>query len=246
MRVVAIENSALPDGLVTVPKWLTGGRLQNLKLGEAKVTFGSLFCLYGLGGAAVTAGETSFNVGFVLLAGDDDAAAERFRDLGRRAGLALHAYNFIDGLESYESPLVLWLIAVYQSLWGSKWVAKVQTADEFTTRFHPFIASIETLKRIIQLQEKPLEGSRDILSCPDTGDTKPDGNVMLGIGSLMETFGIPESKKGALEKRLERFRKSNPGCDGWQEVTEPRPNQPRYLYRHSAISGIANGLRDNS
>jgi hypothetical protein len=37
----------------------------------------------------------------------------------------------------------------------------------------------------------------------------------------------------ALRKRLDRWRKTN--ADGWQEISEPRSNEPRYLYRVGAI-----------
>jgi hypothetical protein len=37
----------------------------------------------------------------------------------------------------------------------------------------------------------------------------------------------------AARKKLDRWRSSN--CEGWIEATQPRPNEPRYLYRLSAV-----------
>jgi hypothetical protein len=48
-------------------------------------------------------------------------------------------------------------------------------------------------------------------------------------------------RKEPLRSRLDRWRRANKGSKGWQEVTEPEPHQPKYVYR---VGFVRNLLRD--
>ena len=79
---------------------------------------------------------------------------------------------------------------------------------------------------------------------PTASTAGQDDNAWLSIGSLLKKFEVPESRKKALEKRLERFRGRN--FEKWQEVENPRPNKPRYLYLAGAVKHILLDLSKES
>jgi hypothetical protein len=41
-----------------------------------------------------------------------------------------------------------------------------------------------------------------------------------------------------LRSRFDRWRKKNPGSDGWCEVTDRRSRQPKYMYRVGTVRGV--------
>jgi hypothetical protein len=69
---------------------------------------------------------------------------------------------------------------------------------------------------------------------PDLSSALPD-DAMMNHVDIAKTLGI---KREPLRKRLERWRKVN--MDGWQQVTEPRRSEPRYVYRIGAIRHLLN------
>ena len=124
---------------------------------------------------------------------------------------------------------------------------RVDTVDSDTCQFDPFTRSARLIEEWGLNTDSPHPPDWLQVDLPDTGDgarqpddghgkSVDDNDAMLGIGSLMKKFSVPQAKKGALEKRFERFRRKN--FEGWQEVTEPKPNQPRYLYRVGAVRHI--------
>lgn len=62
------------------------------------------------------------------------------------------------------------------------------------------------------------------------GSTKPGPVGFLGGAALADALGVDPTRRDAFFRQLERQRKSL-GDDSWQEVRDPRPNSPRYLYR---------------
>jgi hypothetical protein len=63
-----------------------------------------------------------------------------------------------------------------------------------------------------------------------TAAATPPGGGFLGGEELAEALGIPESRRTAFRKQLERDRDSlGDGC--WIEVQNRRPNAPQYLYK---------------
>ena len=57
---------------------------------------------------------------------------------------------------------------------------------------------------------------------------------------LADAHGVDHEK---LRKRLDRWRRKNPGSKGWIENIEPEAKQPRYLYRESAVLSIIEDLK---
>lgn len=57
--------------------------------------------------------------------------------------------------------------------------------------------------------------------------------AMMNHRDFAEKLGVEAE---SLRKRLDRWRKDN--GDGWQELTEPRAREPRYLYRVGAVRDV--------
>lgn len=70
----------------------------------------------------------------------------------------------------------------------------------------------------------------------ESGAKLPSG--FLGGASLGAALGVPQSRRDAFLKQLERKR-TTLGDDNWLEAAEPRPNAPRYHYRADAPAVIA-------
>ena len=66
---------------------------------------------------------------------------------------------------------------------------------------------------------KILDGEQPDPPKPTASTAGQDDNAWLSVGSLLEKFEVPESKKNLLEKKLERFRGRN--FEKWQEVENP-------------------------
>jgi len=62
----------------------------------------------------------------------------------------------------------------------------------------------------------------------DDGQTEHDG--WLSAREIATRFHVPREP---VRKRLERFRQEN--LDGWAEVKDPRPREPHYRYKLSAV-----------
>jgi hypothetical protein len=65
-----------------------------------------------------------------------------------------------------------------------------------------------------------------------------DGQLMLSCAEIARRFDVPLE---VLRSRLRRWQSKNQA--GWKEVANPRPREPRYLYRLSAVMPI---IRDVS
>ena len=55
---------------------------------------------------------------------------------------------------------------------------------------------------------------------------------------MARLFEVPPN---SLENRLKRYRRGH--SDGWQEIEDAKPNEPRYLYQLSAVSPIIEDLQ---
>jgi len=62
----------------------------------------------------------------------------------------------------------------------------------------------------------------------------------MGVADLVKAFAIPADNVPAFKKRLERDRRSL-GDGAFEEVQNPRPNAPRFLYNagHHRVRQIA-------
>lgn len=65
----------------------------------------------------------------------------------------------------------------------------------------------------------------------------------LGGLALADALGVHPQRRDAFFKRLERERLSI-GDENWKEITDKRPNEPRFLYRVSAVRKLASEYRE--
>jgi hypothetical protein len=74
-----------------------------------------------------------------------------------------------------------------------------------------------------------------------------DDDSVLSPKQLAERWGIL-SKIGALQSRLKRWREQTPDGNGtiWVEVADPKPRDPRYLYRVGPIRSMLDNLKTTS
>lgn len=76
------------------------------------------------------------------------------------------------------------------------------------------------------------------LGCPTEGPpsvnsfARAPGDGYFSCAQLALLYGVPAE---ALRKRLERWQRLAGHDDAWVEVENPRRNQPRILYRLSAV-----------
>jgi hypothetical protein len=87
------------------------------------------------------------------------------------------------------------------------------------TALTSWLADIE---RDLAGQGVPAEAASNAGPDPPTG--------FLGGAELADALGVHTPQRDAFFQRLMRLRTSL-GDDCWQEVRDPRPNSPRYLYR---------------
>jgi hypothetical protein len=89
--------------------------------------------------------------------------------------------------------------------------------DEYwNSAFYPvLLGKLETLKESLAKQTK---------------STNSDDGMLTHV-DFAKRYGIPQE---VARKRLARWRKANPGGN-WTEVEYPKPREPRYLYRLSAV-----------
>src|SRR5262249_18889803 len=177
-RMVAFRNSAREDGLVTVPSSFVPRKkdgqpvVGQLNIGGTSKTFlGHDAAFYGIGGARIASDGGNLNVGFVLYGASDDEAVTKFRELGSEAGAVVHVHDLVSGIQNCDRPLVLWSLLVYATLQGSAWLAHIDgITDNPALHFNPFVASVETLKRLLarneSLIERLLAGLHDVELSP--------------------------------------------------------------------------------
>lgn len=193
-RMVAVPDAARGDGLVTVPAALVpknaDGRpvIPNLNVGgTGQVVFSSVETVYGVGGAEIATAGGTLNVGFLLYGDRADEAVARFRELGGEAGVVAHLRDYLPGIQNYDSPLVLWTLAVYETLQGSEWLTRIDgTAEIPALHFNPFTASVETLKRL---------AARDKLGAA-VGDEKGGATGKVGERRPAETISKRSTEPG--------------------------------------------------
>ena len=91
----------------------------------------------------------------------------------------------------------------------------------------------------------PRDGSSDAglreVSSSGTSNFTLDEQGWYTHVRLAEVFGV---RRDALRKRLDRYRKHS--FDGWEQNKDPRPREPRYLYRLQAVKTIVEDLRASS
>jgi len=66
----------------------------------------------------------------------------------------------------------------------------------------------------------------------DAGCTPP---LLLSAADLAERFGVTRAQANA---RLQRWRRSRPGSDGWIETQDRKPREPQFLYRLLAVEHL--------
>ena len=81
---------------------------------------------------------------------------------------------------------------------------------------------------------KALDGLKTKGESPQTGNATPPSELtptgFLGGEELAEALGVDPTRRKAFSQRLMRQRMSlEDEC--WYEVSNPRPNRPRFLYR---------------
>jgi hypothetical protein len=156
-RIVAFPNSAREDGLVTVPSSFVPRKADGQPVvgqlnigGTSKTVFSVGATFYGIGGAWMASEAGNRNVGFVLYGAANDEAATTFRELGSEAGVVVHVRDLVGGIQTYDRPLVLWSLIVYETLQGSAWLSQIDgITNNPAVHFDPFAASVETLKRLL-------------------------------------------------------------------------------------------------
>jgi hypothetical protein len=206
-RMVAFLNSAREDGLVTVPSSFVPRKADGQPVvgqlnigGSSKSVFGSGATFYGIGGARIASERGSLNVGFVLYGSGNDEAATKFRELGNEAGVVVHVHDLVRGIQSYDWPLVLWSLIVYDTLQGSAWLSQIDGITENPAlHFNPFAASVETMKRLLARNESLIERHKEADSGRSPsfeGEHDPTAFPMIPIASDVPDLGkadtIPE------------------------------------------------------
>jgi hypothetical protein len=68
-----------------------------------------------------------------------------------------------------------------------------------------------------------------------------DDPAMHTVRALAAMFGVRNVE--ILRKRLERWRHNHPPGDGWIEVSDPKPREPKYLYRLGVVSNIVEAAK---
>jgi hypothetical protein len=183
-RMVAFLNSAREDGLVTVPSSFVPRKADGQPVigelnigGTSKTVFGPQATIYGIGGARMASEHGCLNVGFVLYGAGNDEAATKFRELGNEAGVVVHVHDLVRGIQTYDRPLVLWSLIVYETLQGSAWLSQIDGITENPAlHFNPFAASVETLKRLLARNESLIER---LLAGPDDVELSPRDLALL-------------------------------------------------------------------
>lgn len=233
-RMVAFLNSAREDGLVTVPPSFVPRKEDGQPVvgqlnigGTSKTVFGHGATFYGIGGARMTTERGGLNVGFVLYGVGNDDAATKFRELGNEAGVVVHVHDLVRGIQTYDRPLVLWSLIVYETLQGSEWLSRIDgIAENPALHFNPFTASVEALKRLLARNESLIER---LLAGPD--DVEPSLREMALLEARLRQpvsfAAIQHEKKAsghspteAARNKLKLIRDFNRGLRGQGDADE--------------------------
>ncbi|QDU73499.1 hypothetical protein Pan97_04720 [Bremerella volcania] len=80
--------------------------------------------------------------------------------------------------------------------------------------------------------------SKNVVTTPakkTNSKSAPTSTSWMGVRELADAYKVPADKFDAFSKALQRKRLSL-GDEAWQEVHNPQPNQPRFLYRADATA----------
>ncbi len=83
-------------------------------------------------------------------------------------------------------------------------------------------------------------GSQNSAEHPLPGSRETSTTGMYSAPDLAKKHCV---NREALDQRLRRWRSSNPDCNGWVEVADPKSREPKYLYEEAEILGIISDLR---
>lgn len=109
-------------------------------------------------------------------------------------------------------------------------------------RAEHFVPAVEALRPYSRLAR-----AADVPSATCAGDAEPIAQEMrsatpqfMGLTALANALGVPDSKKEAFRRKLERIRLKL-GDDGFHEVRDPPRNAEKYLYNasHPRIQELA-------
>jgi hypothetical protein len=154
-----------------------------------------------------------------------------FRELGSEAGAVVHVHDLVRGIQSYDSPLVLWSLIVYRTLQGSAWLSQIDGITENPAlHFNPFAASVETLKRLLARNESMIER---LLAGPDDVELSPRDMALLEahLQQPVSWATIQQEKKAtghspteAAQNKLKLIRDFNRGLQGQGNTDDPAPS----------------------
>jgi len=162
LRLIFLVTEPLSDGLlarvppeIIHPAGAGGGISPDINIGgTGAMHFPSLgVSLFGVGSGNVSIGDRRIGIQCVLRcfggcrSDATLAAVEAFREIGSEAGSIVHAQGLL-AFESGDSPLVMWVLAMFAVLHKSTWF---QPHDRVAGAFvvQPFAASIEAWRHII-------------------------------------------------------------------------------------------------
>ncbi|NQT19368.1 MAG: hypothetical protein HQ592_06660 [Planctomycetes bacterium] len=88
------------------------------------------------------------------------------------------------------------------------------------------------------LGREKMEERTDGKRSENVRSSEPDGQSFLSPRDMARVFGL---RYESLRKKLERFRRNN--LEGWNEVTDPRPREARYVYQVAAVRSIIDAMK---
>jgi transposase-like protein len=99
-------------------------------------------------------------------------------------------------------------------------------------------------RALVDLVSRPRVAAADRGPTPaprTSPDAALDEHAWYRYDRLAQAFGV---SKGALRKRLDRFREKN--LNGWKENEDRRPREPRYFYQLKYVRPVLQDLRASS
>ena len=164
---------------------------------------------------------------------------DAFWQLATEAGALLLRYADDDVLSDAATSDGAWLSMMFSQLSGEGFV---RWRSDYAIIHKPFAASVALWKKLIptlspdKSQSDEVSGpQRPETDLPESSDVQPD--AMLSCADLAATFRVHQER---LRKRLERLRGKSD--DGWREVQNRGPKDPKYLYRVGAVLSIIGEL----
>jgi hypothetical protein len=151
---------------------------------------------------------------------------ERFLSFAATAGAALvaHPPTWARSMRRAGGPATTW-VAGLLFLAPAAAECVVEKPGGCRLIIQPWAASLATLR---DWDSRP-RGPEDAAHSPKNG-LEGAAIGFLGGAALADALGVHASQREAFFKRLER-RRISLGDECWQEVANPRPNSPRFLYR---------------